>query len=829
MRASILKIEASAGAGKTFRLTKRLLELMAILSPGPQALRSLVAITFTNKAAAEMKERLIRALKEIALKTPLSKDLTQGMDMSPETAAKWLETIFQHYQDLQIRTIDSLVFGILKGVALELGLRPDLEAELKEDILLERAYDQLLLALGQGDRSLSSLFRQVLFTYLEIESRGGFNPERGIRRTLLELFRYEAKGQELCTSFDVPPLKEKERQLKEKAQAFLDLVKAKKGVFRYSKWANYFKAPLENLNNAAFWKNSAKEVLKYPKDLGELETYFQEFRKALEEYLLTRAIGRLIPYTRIYEYLVKELETLRQREGIIHGGAWVSLVEKVLRENGVPLVYCKLGVRFAHFLMDEFQDTSEQQWAALQPLIVECLSKGGSFTYVGDTKQAIYVWRGGKPELFNTVPQELPGVLLEEHLPYNWRSRKELVDFNNTLFSKLAQEETAFWVAKGLLYGQGDKKKALTCPFVSELVRQIKNSFSRAPQKIMRSGYTGGSVRLFLYQGETSSDRDKKILALLTQHLPELFSRYREEKGDIAVLVRTNEQAEEVARLLFSLKIPAVTENALRLAGSHLIRALIALLTFLDYPYHDIALAGFLRSPIVQGLFSAEEFFAKRHHQPLIEALKARDPLFWQRYLSPLLTKAGILSPYDLVREIIARFDILGRFPEEKAFLYRFLSLVLSFEQEGGGLSAFLEHWHQRGLEERLGLPEEIAAVKVLTIHAAKGLEFETVVLPYIHWELRPQRLLTLADGRLCYAYKPYAPIVHQEALRQRCLQALEALNLLYVAFTRARKELLVYVPEINISSRSRRFGTGHILYHLLQETGLLEEAKVAS
>ena len=819
----VLRIEASAGAGKTYRLTNRFLEILAELPPTARDLRSVVAITFTNKAACEMKERLVRTLKEIALKNPKGETLSAQTGLTPEKAQRWLEVIFEHYHDLQVRTIDSLVFTILKGVALEVGLRPDLEAELKEDLLLARAYDRLLLALRGGDEDLKEIFREVLLAYLEIEAKGGFYPEKGIRKTLLHLFRYELKGRSLETSKGPYSLSRLEAELREAAADFLEAAYKRRLSFRYEGWAAKFEDPFDDFSATPFKKKHAWELFKNgPKD-EELEALFARFKEKLEEYLLARAIVRLIPYARLYERLKNELEVLRRQEGLIHGGGWVEIVERVLQEEGVPLVYCKLGARFRHFLIDEFQDTSRQQWEALRPLVEEALASGGTLTYVGDVKQAIYVWRGGDPALFAEVPAELSAPLIEEPLPYNWRAREDLVAFNNAFFSFLAEEEVARRVATRFLYGQSPDREAFSCPHVGALTATLKDTFSRVSQKLPRPR-AGGEVKILPVAGKTFYEIKENTLEALKDLIPRVFSRYAG-SGQVAVLVRTNDQAEEVARLLFELGVPAVTENALRLANSPLIRALISLLTFLDYPYHDVALMGFLRSPIARGYFRLPAHFwcsSQRGEGPLVETLRHLAPEAFAKYLRPLLEKAGFLNPYDLVREIFHLFDLYRRFPEEEAFLHRFLSLVLSFEQEGVGLSAFLERWQERGLEERLGLPEEVEAVRVLTIHGAKGLEFEAVFLPFLHWEPKTPSLVTLEGGLLGYVQQPYPGPIKEKVLKDRAEQALEGLNLLYVAFTRAKEALYLFVPRER--PEKERFGTGTVVRDFLERLGYLRD-----
>ena len=817
----VFKIEASAGAGKTYRLTQRFLEILATLAPAPQHLRSVVAITFTNKAACEMKERLVRTLKEIALGTPYGQQFAEKTGFSPQAARQWLELIFEHYHDLQVRTIDSLVFTILKGVALEAGLRPDLEAELKEDVLLARAYDRLLLSLRDGSLALRDVFREVLLAYLEIETKGGFNPEKGIRKTLLDLFRYELKGRPLEANKEECPLSALEEKVKQAAFQFLQAVKERGFVFRYPSWQVKFEDPIDNFSATPFWKNFAWELFKASRKDEELENLYTRFKRLLEEYLLARAIIRLVPYARLYEFLKAELERLRRQEGLIHGGGWVEIVEKILRAEGVPLVYCKLGAKFRHFLIDEFQDTSRQQWEALRPLVEEALSTGGTLTYVGDVKQAIYVWRGGDPVLFSEAARDLPVPLIEEPLLYNWRAREKLVTFNNTFFSLLADEGVARLIAQRFLYGQ--KKEGRNCPYVAEFAETIAATFAKVSQKVPENR-PGGQVEIVTLTGETALEIKENTLDSLRKLLPPVFREYAGQ-GEVAILVRTNDQAEEVAKLLFELEIPAITENALRLANSPLIRALISLLTFLDYPLHDVALVGFLRSPIAQGYFKLPPHFWRERlgAGPLVELLKDLDQAGYNRYLKPLLEKVGFLSPYDLVREIFETFRLYERFPEEEAFLHRFLSLVLSFEQDGVGLSAFLERWQERGFEERLGLPEELEAVKILTIHGAKGLEFDVVFLPFLHWEPKVPRLVTLAEGRLGYVQQPYPGPIREKVLKDKAEQALESLNLLYVAFTRAKERLYLFVPEK--APERARFGTADVVRYFLERLGYLGRA----
>ncbi len=833
----VLQIRASAGAGKTYQLTRQYLRLLKGLgSPTPEALRSLVAITFTNVAAAEMKERIISSLKEIILSTPEGKDLSRVTGLSPREAEGWLETILRYYGDLQIRTIDSLVFTILKAVAFELGLRPDLEAELREDQLLARAFDRLLLEAGEGEKELERLFRQVLTTFLELENLGGFNPEGKIRFRLLTLFRQEIRKGPADSPSGSSGLKALEEELCRLGRELTEKVREHGGTFKYPSygWEKMFQDPLRNLKATPFKKDSLAEVIKAPREVIErLSPLYEAFRQAFDAYLLARAVERLAPYMKLYARVKEELETIRQEEGLIHGGGWLELIKEALSKGWTPHIYCKLGVRLRHFLIDEFQDTSRAQWEALEALIVNCLAEGGSLVYVGDTKQAIYVWRGGDSELFQEVPQSLPADAYRLDLPYNWRSCREIVEFNNRIFSLLAEEEMALWVAKGLLYGT--KPPRGLDPYASQLAARIRQTFDGAVQQLPPEAPEGGKIRLYQVKEEEA------IRDLLEEMLPSSFEKY----GQVALLVRSNKQAERLSTWTFEMRLPTVTENALRLAGSPLIQSLTALLRFLEYPLDNVALAGVLLSGLLpetpaeevvrdflvswqRGRGALEEYKGEGADTNVSLYGYLKNDRFKKDFsgvadrLEAFLGRVGRVSTYDLVRGIFDELDLWQRFPAETAFARRFLELVLRYEEEeGGDVSGFLDFWRQGGGKERLGFPEGLSAVRIMTIHAAKGLEFPAVFLPFPHWKIRFDPLVRLDDGRLGYATSPYSQKIRASLMAAKISQALEALNLLYVALTRAKRELVVFFLS---PSKRQGFDIGKVLWRLIKEAGYLIE-----
>jgi ATP-dependent helicase/nuclease subunit A len=217
-------LRASAGAGKTYQLTIRFLSLLAKEEPSPDVLNQIVAITFTNRAAAEMKERIIRALKQIALKVVDGPRLARETGLKPPKAAAWLDIILAHFSDFHCRTIDSLVYALLRAFSLEMGLKPELEVVFEEDAVLDLCFDRLLARVGwsEAEDRLCRLFTELLETYLRIEEAGGLVVERGIRRRVRELYK---KADIPCVAGPSPDLARAEGELRSAAEGLLEAIR----------------------------------------------------------------------------------------------------------------------------------------------------------------------------------------------------------------------------------------------------------------------------------------------------------------------------------------------------------------------------------------------------------------------------------------------------------------------------------------------------------------------------------------------------------------------------------------------------------------------------
>ncbi len=832
------QISASAGSGKTYALTRRFLELLAgsrpglaALScglgpgrrPGAYAFTEILAATFTNRAAAEMRSRIIGELKKAALglasgaETPL---FDQGR------ARAWVEAVLRRQDGLNVRTIDSLLNMLVRLSALDLGLPPDFQPVFRSADYFDPLYEALL-----EDAKKDPLLHQALedscraiFLHNPTQS---FTSNARLRGGLAELLRLAMAGdtplpdpdaEQLAARFAVlrqnllDSATELERRIRAKAlesnrnfsrflQNCLDCPPL--GLPDYSAYAEK-PALADCLNKASKdWTDEADERA------------FFDFQQAFQIFFhkgwLYREALRLAPLCGLARILLDRLEDWQKQSGLVPGERIPGLARKILSDDfAVSDAFCRMGASLTHLLMDEFQDTSREQWAAILPLAEECLAKGGGFTFVGDVKQAIYSWRGGDYALFDQALREPTLNALCPHpksaaLPKNWRSAPAVVAFNNRIFQSLATPDMARAVAWAGL-GRDTPPRWLDAAMV-----ELQKNFAAAAQALPegKTASSPGFVRLKKIIGQNGPDLTRKIrLEFRALFEGDLLGRRR--IGDVAVLTRTNGEAAHAAEWLMELGLPVITENSLKLAEHPLLTRLAAFLAFLEYPPDDAAFWEFVSSPelfepasgldraaLTDWLLAERENSGKERGQPLYARFRQSFPQAWQEWIAPFFARAGLLSAYDSLSEIMDRYGLFARRPEDAAFLRRFLELAHSLE--GRGLSAvadFLDFWRTRGGEEKLPLPEALDAVRVMTIHQAKGLEFPVVLLPFHHQtaphgapllraEVDGLPLIARLDKRLPEAY-------HASRLEK----FLEILHLLYVAWTRAAEELHIFIGQ---------------------------------
>lgn len=815
----LCRIQASAGSGKTWELTRRFLERLAqcghnggrasaacALDPGGHSWGDIIAITFTNAAATEMRERVLWRLKNAALGTP-----DAGVPFSREEARRWVDAVLRDMSSLNIRTIDSLLHLIVRSAALDLGLPPDFEPVFATEEALAPYYDLVLEHAWREDAAMRDLVRSACRALAARNDSRGFLVGEKLRQPLRlvidDVLRGRLEGLASETEINVK-LEGSQEAARAAARQFLAAAEAA-GITWKKPALNVVSAIADGKFDrcdarAAATPDAATLFLKkcsVPPAVVTAHAHFAEAARRCRECRehLLPALG-LLPFVRLAQTLVEAFLLNREQEGWIPGiliPRWAA--DSLSGEHGVSDALCRLGSRLTHFLVDEFQDTSREQWQTLRPLVADALARGGSLTWVGDVKQSIYSWRGGDPALFNAVLEDTGLTRLADphtqDLPYNRRSRERIVAHNNRVFSPLAQEECARELLKALVPDMPPEQLDAT-------VRRLTGAFARAEQQCPPDTENNGG---FVHAERIDADRADELREAVLFRLCELLREDiipRRPLSDILILVRSNENGRLVAEALAREGIPVITENSLLLSEHPLITQVVAFLDFLDTPEDDIAFWTMLTGSLVRGHPLAEGITWEELHDwcaeagagPLFQRFRRAWPGVWERLFAPFHTQSALLTPYDATREWVLRLDAEARFPEDRTFLRRFLEVLQNAEEKGfASLGAFLEHWRSHGGEEKAPMPNGMDAVRVMTIHKAKGLAAPCVIVPWTSFTIQPSRhpevveydglRLAVPGGRICGAR-------HYEHLTA---QACEALDLLYVAFTRARDELHIF------------------------------------
>lgn len=794
----IIRIRASAGAGKTYQLAIRYLTLLKQLKvPSPENLRKIVAITFTNKAAWEMKDRVIRFLKEIAIDTPFGQKLSKETGLLRDEAEKWLEVIILNYSDFYVRTIDSLLFAILKGLSFELRLKPDLKVTFDEKKIYEMAFDLLLADLAEK----KDLWEKVLDTYLSIDEKGGFYPESGLKNRLFELVKKSEQG---LKPIDVESIVKLESKLNKLQHQIVDKINKLKDHIKKNLIKNIENLSFDNLLDRAIIKNDINDIfLKKAtvdeREKKELDNIRKEFITKAEEWLVLKAKAKVSGYVDALNEISEISNSICEREGIAPGSNWwTKTILKQIKVEGVPpLIYAHFGSKFLHFLFDEFQDTSREQWEALYPLLEEAVASGGSVFFVGDIKQAIYRWRGGDWNLFNEVFGNRQYFLSVEQenfkqciLEHNYRSCSELVDFFNTIFAPLEDS--------GHIQGEFTESilgKDVDIKIKKEFTLGLSSAYSNLKQRPIQQNTKHTKVKIFTVKGK-KDDIDKKIKENFIQHIKkELEIKRGKGSMDIAVLVRSHSVGDKISSWLIEEGIPVITENALRLKVSNIVKGILCFLWYLHDERDEAALYGVYSSGILNFGPSCEEELILQILQGRLDELKTNLKCAAAQ-LRPLINRR---TPYELIQLILDRFNLSSRLENEliahKPFVERLLEVTHYFEIEHGpGLSGYLDFWESGGLEEQVGLPENIDAVRVLTIHKAKGLEYSTVFIPFTDWYITDRNPVIIDHDELIQLSKKLPD--KWEKKRQKIIaeEAQELINLFYVAVTRAKESLYLYL-----------------------------------
>jgi ATP-dependent helicase/nuclease subunit A len=814
-------VEASAGSGKTYTLAKRFLQILINRSaPSADYLRTILAITFTNKAAYEMKERILEILKNIALDSfqtdEQKKDILDSLGVdycfARQRAFLLIEEIIRHYSYFGVKTIDSFINSLLLGCSLHIGRSANFKIKRDYKDYLTYALDNLIDK-SLTDENLSKEFNDFLRHYLFVENRGSWFPKDKILDLMTALFelvnRYGKDFSKYKVSLDA--------LLKAKGRVYKEIEKLADNLpFNINKRTKKYILNFIEQENLQF------EIAKLPNSLAKQYPSLNKGEPATENFLTQwKAVSRQIrqvveleaeasynPYIGLFNEVEAIFEAFSQKEDVLFLSQLNHQARFLFSRQGITVaeLYYRLATRFQHYLIDEFQDTSRIQWDNLNLMVEEGLSSGGTLFYVGDKKQAIYRFRGGQSQLFDKIKERFldynPDILL---LKKNWRSQKEIVEFNNFIFSP---QNLSRFLKESKISEELEKDIYL---------KQIIDNFSDSEQSY-RKGNDFGYVYVEKLNEDNQNQRNQIVKEKIVNLIKDLKKRFN--LADIALLTRDNRELELLTGWLLEDGFPVESEKTLNVLEHSQIKEIVSFLGFLYSPVDDLSFASFILGDIFSkktGL-SKNKLRAflfdlhknnKRDKTNLYRKFSNQFPEIWKKEIALFFKTAGFISPYQLLITIYKQFDLTKNFPQSQAFFKKLLQLCKDSQEEKIGLWGFLEYLKDPSPEKIYVNTTLKNSIKILTIHKAKGLEFPVVIVPFLKMSISPETgtagtksyLETTNNSKLhllrvTKEYRRYSnrlKNIYQKNYRLACI---DELNSIYVALTRAKHELYLFIPK---------------------------------
>ncbi len=824
-------VEASAGSGKTYALAKRYLYLLINpkISSDSNALRNILAITFTNKAAREMKERILDFLKKIALDAFGSIDEKKAMleylgvsDAAAVARAKEiLDDIIHNFNYFQVQTIDSFINIILSGCALELKLSANFRIKDTYFEYLKYSFDECIERVS-NEKEVQKIFDKFLRQYIYVENKNSWFVKKDILDIIGYLFSEVNVYGKFFEKIDITPAEiiNKKKETIKQIALFSKKIPA---CVLHKKFTdsidNFLSLDTENFDLGKLGKYFEKDELPIlrGKDLTpDIIQMWLAIRENFVKIAELEAMSLFNCYIDIFELVYAEFKEYSRKDDVL-------FLEELNRQTkilfnapnfSVPELYYRLASRIKHYLIDEFQDTSQLQWDNLFLMIEEALSKQGSLFYVGDKKQAIYRFRGGQVNLFDDLKKKFSKLPLAiENLNKNRRSREEIVLFNNHIFC--ADN------LKRFIESQQPKDPESPKYFSAEDIEEITGIFKDCAQGYILEKEKG-YVRAEIIECKDSEERDDLIKEKLVTLISELKKRIP--LKDIAVLCRSNKEIEQITGWLIEEEIDVESERTLNIKNNPLVKELIAFLNFLSSPVDNLNFAAFLLGSIfskasgiavqdIRGfLFKLRELSKNNNSFYLYREFQRQYPDIWDKYVSEFHKNTGLIPLYELLVSIIEKFEVFKNFPDYHGFFMRFLELIKEEEKEHAGILDFLSYLEDIP-ESKLYVKSSCEnAIKLLTIHKAKGLEFSVVILPFLEMDLMdigskakktktPYVVYESDDAsrigllRLDSKYTRFSSRLKNIYRKEYLKSFIDELNTLYVSFSRPKDELYLFIP----------------------------------
>ena len=833
---SLQIIKASAGSGKTHRLTG---EYLNLLFSRPNNHRHILAVTFTNKATDEMKSRIIEELYRLASgdESDYLKGLMERFNAEEivirSGSKSILETILHDYSSFSISTIDRFFQQTMRAFTREMGLAGGYNVEVDHSILLNETVD---LMLSELDDPANKMLTDWLLRFMQnsIEEGKSWKIEREVLQLAGELFNETYKSlsdveqatiqdKDYLESYKLKMIrivKSYETELKSIGERAVTIL-AKNGLqptdlkggrnSQFKKLTeiagggvpNMTKTFLGFADNVESWctKTTSSDILvkaenAYNEGLNDCVKQIIGMYDNNCNYLTAKAILQNYYALGILNDIKVRLQKLQQENNVLLISDTTELLNDIISGSDSPFIYEKTGTRISNYMIDEFQDTSRMQWENFRPLIGESLASGNFNLIVGDVKQSIYRFRNSDWRLLEEqVDEDFPKEYIEKDiLDTNWRSDAEIVNFNNAFFDSAAS----------LL------QRDFNATAEDDSDKQIIDAYNDLYQNIpTRKGDSSGYVKVTFLNNDNDTNWKDEALKRLPLEIESLQDQGFSLK-DIAVVVRRNSEAVEVANALLSYadehpnskyRYDIISNEALLIGSAQSVKAIIAIMRYLRNPDD-----GKLR------MMAVYEFLLFQRKCTPNEALKAYRTEYERDFPQEIKENIAELSTlpfYDMIEGFITMTsDSLEE--KENAYIQAFLDIALKFSVDSSAdYNAFLDWWDEKGSEKALFSPDNQDAIRLITIHKSKGLGFGAVIMPFVNWRFENNsgnNILWCKPSASPFDEIGVAPlrygkhltdtIFRDDYLNEKRLTLIDNLNLLYVAFTRAKHRLVIYAPS---------------------------------
>lgn len=773
-------VSASAGSGKTYRLTQEYLSFL-LNSRDIYEYKHILAVTFTNKATDEMKQRIVGELHS----------LSESNNPNSQRARKILVEILNDYSSFNISTIDKFFQQTLRAFAREIGQYASYNVELDTNEVLSQSVNNMFDDLDSNPLLLDWLINMSLH---DIENGKNWNFTNHIldfgKLLFSEDYRVKAENSnsDLGDKATILELQDFLKKIIDKQESIFEKIGkdainimhsnelepsdfsggSRSAFFIFDKWANKnFKEPAPSfrkfIDNVDKWysKSSSKKdlIINSYKDLNELVNQLCISYDDAEDYFTAKVLVNNISDLGVFSDIRRYISDYCTKNNVMLLSDSGELLNRIIDGSDTPFIYEKIGARLNHYMLDEFQDTSVIQWRNFKPLLQDSIANGYDNLVVGDVKQSIYRWRGADWRLLNNQIYDdfNHSQVKSETLEYNWRSARKIVEFNNLFFKKTCD------ILQNVYEDDVSENNDILSKVYSDLEQKI-------PEK--KADVLDGhvSVSFLPCDDDWKESALEKLPGTIDSLLSDGYSL-----NDILILVRINSDACQIADFLIQHNYNVISDEALLISSSNAIKKIVAELSSLLNTNDPI-------------------------NKYILERFNSSNNL-----LNNNINITG-KSLYEICEELIRNLN--NEEKQETIFLQAFLDCVLDYSsRHGTDISGFINWWNETGVKVSVSAPKGDAAISIMTVHKSKGLQSKVVIMPFykeniamrnnVIWSIPSKAPFNMISPLPIVANKALTKTIFKKDYNDELLfHYVDIINVSYVAFTRAEEELIVFSPS---------------------------------